>query len=59
MLVCPNKTPVSIDQFVECNLAEVPAHAVVTRPEIREKVVAILQSQEVSKDLFSRNVFFF
>lgn len=46
MLVCPNKTPVSIDQFVECNLAEVPAHAVVTRPEIREKVVAILQSQE-------------
>lgn len=59
MLVCPNKSPMPVDQFAECHLAQVPAHAVVTRPEFHERVVAVLQSQEVSKDLFSRNFFFF
>lgn len=59
MLLCPNKNPVPVDQFAECHLAQVPAHAVVTRPEFHERVVTVLQSQEVSKDLFSRNFFFF
>ncbi|XP_075877481.1 transferrin-a [Nelusetta ayraudi] len=46
MLVCPNKNPMPVDQFAECHLAQVPAHAVVTRPEFQERVVAVLQSQE-------------
>lgn len=51
MLVCPNmKMAVPISRFADCNLAKVPAHAVVTRPEIRNRVVNILQSQEVSEN---------
>lgn len=58
-LVCPTQeTSVPIDRFAECNLAHVPAHAVVTRPEIRSKVIQILKSQEVSKNVFSRCLFF-
>lgn len=60
-LVCPGKDPVAVDEFASCHLALVPAHAVVTRPETRDKVVQILQAQQVSKDLLSllRFGFFF
>lgn len=59
MLVCPNKEPMAVSQFSECNLAKVPAHAVVTRPETHNHVVAFLESQEVSKDLISFFLFLF
>lgn len=55
-LVCPGKDPVAVNEFASCNLAVVPAHAVVTRPETRDNVVRILQVQQVSKDLLK---FFF
>lgn len=52
-LICPSKTHrVPVTDFASCNLAKVPAHAVVTRPEIRKKVVDILDVQQVSLDFF-------
>ncbi|XP_034038712.1 transferrin-a [Thalassophryne amazonica] len=45
-LICPGKHAVGVNEFASCNLAKVPAHAVVTRPEIHDKVVNILQKQE-------------
>uniref|UniRef100_UPI003AB0B1DA serotransferrin-like n=1 Tax=Centroberyx gerrardi TaxID=166262 RepID=UPI003AB0B1DA len=45
-LICPGKGPVAITEYVSCNLAKVPAHAVVTRPETRSEVVRILQDQQ-------------
>lgn len=48
----------AVDQFASCNLALVPAHAVVTRPETRDKVVSILQAQQVSKDLLEVFLYF-
>ncbi|KAM9789615.1 transferrin-a [Neosynchiropus ocellatus] len=47
-LICPGKGPVPITDYVSCNLASVPAHAVVTRPEIRQRVVDVLQDQQDS-----------
>ncbi|KAL7850875.1 hypothetical protein AOLI_G00212310 [Acnodon oligacanthus] len=45
MLICPGgSAPVS--EYARCNLAKVPAHAVVTRPESRSDVVAILKEQQ-------------
>lgn len=46
-LICPAKGPVEISDYATCNLAKVPAHAVVTRPESHSKVVRILQEQQV------------
>ncbi|XP_036412088.1 serotransferrin-2-like [Colossoma macropomum] len=44
-LICPGgSAPVS--DFVRCNLGMVPAHAVVTRPESRGEVVAVLKRQQ-------------
>ncbi|XP_037386923.1 serotransferrin-2-like [Pygocentrus nattereri] len=44
-LICPGgSAPVS--DFVKCHLAMVPADAVVTRPESRSDVVAILKEQQ-------------
>ncbi|XP_005912845.1 transferrin-a [Haplochromis burtoni] len=45
-LICPGKGPVEISEYATCNLAQVPAHAVVTRPESHSKVVRILQEQQ-------------
>ncbi|XP_028282726.1 transferrin-a [Parambassis ranga] len=46
-LICPgSSSPVPIDQYLTCHLAKVPAHSVVTRPEIRSKVISILQDQQ-------------
>uniref|UniRef100_A0A673BIN6 Serotransferrin n=1 Tax=Sphaeramia orbicularis TaxID=375764 RepID=A0A673BIN6_9TELE len=36
-LICPGKGPVPITDFASCNLARVPAHAVMARPESRSK----------------------
>ncbi|KAF3699356.1 Serotransferrin Precursor [Channa argus] len=45
-LICPGKGPVEVSAFASCNLAAVPAHAVVTRPESRQEVVRILKEQQ-------------
>nr|AAP94279.1 transferrin [Pagrus major] len=45
-LICPNKSPVPVSDYLSCNLALVPAHAVVTRPESHGDVVRILQDQQ-------------
>uniref|UniRef100_A0A3B5M6S9 Serotransferrin n=1 Tax=Xiphophorus couchianus TaxID=32473 RepID=A0A3B5M6S9_9TELE len=45
-LICPGKDPVPVGGFASCHLAVVPAHAVVTRPDVRDKVVRILQDQQ-------------
>lgn len=47
-LICPGKDPMPLSEYMSCHLAKVPAHAVVTRPEIRDNVVRILQDQQVS-----------
>lgn len=49
-LICPGKGPVPISDYLNCNLAKVPAHAVVTRPESRTDVIRILQDQQVISD---------
>ncbi|KAK5889043.1 hypothetical protein CesoFtcFv8_015082 [Champsocephalus esox] len=46
-LICPGQAAgVEISEYAKCNLAAVPAHAVVTRPETRDKVVKILDEQQ-------------
>lgn len=52
-LICPGQTdPVEVDDYLSCNLAKVPAHAVVTRPERRKEVISILNNQQVSNAIF-------
>ncbi|CAL9688686.1 unnamed protein product [Knipowitschia caucasica] len=52
-LICPGKdSPVPISDYESCNLALVPAHAIVTRPEKRSEVVRVLLEQQ---DKFGRN----
>ncbi|XP_048844560.1 serotransferrin-1-like [Brienomyrus brachyistius] len=47
-LLCPSgpKETLPLSEFKNCHLAEVPAHAVVTRPERRQDVVSILNDQQ-------------
>ncbi|KAJ0058801.1 hypothetical protein NL108_000503, partial [Boleophthalmus pectinirostris] len=45
-LICPGKDPMPISDYEQCHLAKVPAHAVVTRPEMRTKVVKTLVDQQ-------------
>ncbi|KAI4809940.1 hypothetical protein KUCAC02_018795 [Chaenocephalus aceratus] len=46
-LICPGQAAgVEISEYATCNLAAVPAHAVVTRPETHDKVVKILHEQQ-------------
>ncbi|GAA6234478.1 serotransferrin-like [Lates japonicus] len=45
-LICPGMGPVPVTDYLSCNLAKVPAHAVVTRPESRAEVITILQDQQ-------------
>ncbi|XP_066508637.1 serotransferrin-1-like [Hoplias malabaricus] len=47
-LICPTgPAPVAVSDYKNCNWAEVPAHAVVTRPESRSEVVTVLKEQQV------------
>nr|CAL92188.1 transferrin [Trematomus bernacchii] len=47
LLICPGQpAPVEISEYALCNLAAVPAHAVVTRPGTHGKVVQILKQQQ-------------
>uniref|UniRef100_G3PK34 Serotransferrin n=1 Tax=Gasterosteus aculeatus aculeatus TaxID=481459 RepID=G3PK34_GASAC len=45
-LICPGKGPMAVEDYASCHLAIVPAHAVVTRPEIRNDVVRILLAEQ-------------
>ncbi|KAK7945631.1 hypothetical protein WMY93_001359 [Mugilogobius chulae] len=46
-LICPgNSNSVPINNYESCNLALVPAHAVITRPEIQREVVRVLMDQQ-------------
>ncbi|XP_053565774.1 serotransferrin-B [Bombina bombina] len=45
-LLCLNGGRKPVDKYKECHLAEVPAHAVVTRPEKRKEVVNIITNQQ-------------
>ncbi|KAM3866229.1 transferrin-a [Diretmus argenteus] len=45
-LICPGKGPVAITEYESCNLALVPAHAVVTRKSTRNEVVRTLLDQQ-------------
>ncbi|XP_034470003.1 transferrin-a [Hippoglossus hippoglossus] len=45
-LICPGKGPVPVTEFLDCHLAKVAAHAVVTRSEIRTKVADFLKHQQ-------------
>ncbi|XP_033948036.1 serotransferrin-1-like [Pseudochaenichthys georgianus] len=46
-LICPGQPAgVEISEYATCNLAAVPANAVVTRPETHDKVVKILHEQQ-------------
>ncbi|CAN9503436.1 unnamed protein product [Ophioblennius macclurei] len=45
-LICPGKVPMPISEYASCNLALVPAHAVVTRPESRDSVINVLRDQQ-------------
>ncbi|XP_035279004.1 transferrin-a isoform X2 [Anguilla anguilla] len=53
-LLCLDNTRAPVSDYVKCHLAKVPAHAVVTRPEMRDQVVAVLKDQE---SLFGINGF--
>ncbi|XP_070775056.1 transferrin-a [Enoplosus armatus] len=46
-LICPGKNPVPVTDYISCNLALVPAHAVVTRPDLTHgEVIRVLQDQQ-------------
>ncbi|KAI1882658.1 hypothetical protein AGOR_G00237150 [Albula goreensis] len=41
-----SKPTAPVSEYLTCHLAKVPAHAVVTRPEIQPQVVAVLEDQQ-------------
>ncbi|XP_059200279.1 transferrin-a [Centropristis striata] len=45
-LICPGKDRVPISEYASCHLAQVPAHAVVTRPDKYNDVVSVLLDQQ-------------
>lgn len=48
-LICPQlKERVKYNEFAKCNLATVPAHAVITREDARTDVVNVLKQAQVS-----------
>ncbi|XP_068136537.1 serotransferrin-B-like isoform X2 [Hyperolius riggenbachi] len=51
-LLCPDGSRSSVSEYKACNLAEVPAHAVVTRPDKRNTVLRIVTKQQ---ELFGSN----
>ena len=57
-LICPGgSAPVPVSDYTKCNLAKVPAHAVVTRPESHSDVVAILKEQQVNTTLTTSSIY--
>uniref|UniRef100_A0A8C1XWF0 Serotransferrin n=1 Tax=Cyprinus carpio TaxID=7962 RepID=A0A8C1XWF0_CYPCA len=50
-LICPESpdTTVKHTEFDKCNLAKVPAHAVITREDARKDVVNVLKQAQVNK----------
>ncbi|KAL1280138.1 hypothetical protein QQF64_014738 [Cirrhinus molitorella] len=53
-LICPDLPDKTVKhtEFAKCNLAKVPAHAVVTREDARTDVVNVLTQARASPDLF-------
>ncbi|XP_075056943.1 serotransferrin-B-like [Mixophyes fleayi] len=51
-LLCLDGSRASASDYKTCNLAEVPAHAVVSRPEKRNNVLKVVKKQQ---SLFGRN----
>lgn len=49
-LICPGSPDKTFkySEFDQCKLASVPAHAVVTREDVRDDVVSILEAAQVS-----------
>ncbi|XP_061072678.1 serotransferrin-1-like [Conger conger] len=48
-LLCPTGPPTApITKYLNCHLAKVPAHAVMTRPERREHVIVFLNEQQAN-----------
>lgn len=48
-LICPGSDKTfKFSEFAACKLATVPAHAVVTREDVRDDVVSILKEAQVS-----------
>ncbi|KAM4694830.1 serotransferrin [Discoglossus pictus] len=45
-LLCLDGTRAPVDQYKKCNLAEVPAHAVITRPDKRDAVFNVIANQQ-------------
>ncbi|KAM9440214.1 serotransferrin-2-like [Clarias gariepinus] len=45
-LICPTGSA-AITEYKNCNLAQVPAHAVVTRPEKHDDIVSFLKNQQI------------
>uniref|UniRef100_A0A673GJN7 Serotransferrin n=1 Tax=Sinocyclocheilus rhinocerous TaxID=307959 RepID=A0A673GJN7_9TELE len=54
-LICPKSPDTSVkhSDFENCNLAKVPAHAVITREDARNDVVNVLKQAQVSSLQFS------
>nr|AAL57604.1 transferrin variant A [Cyprinus carpio] len=63
-LICPESpdTTVKHNEFGKCNLAKVPAHAVITREDARNDVVNVLKQAQLNSELFKsegeRNLLF-
>uniref|UniRef100_A0A4W5REE8 Transferrin-a n=1 Tax=Hucho hucho TaxID=62062 RepID=A0A4W5REE8_9TELE len=57
-LLCQDGTTQPVSKFLECHLAKVPAHAVITRPETRKEVVSILLEQQVGVKTYSQICFY-
>ncbi|XP_078065300.1 serotransferrin-1-like [Mustelus asterias] len=45
-LLCKNGSTVAINQYANCHLARVPAHAVMTRPNMKEQVLKLLKTEQ-------------
>lgn len=55
-LLCTDGQRANVMDYRRCNLAKVPTHAVMTRPEKAEKVRQMLESQEVCSAESRRNI---
>ncbi|MGD1441010.1 hypothetical protein ACP6H9_26960, partial [Vibrio harveyi] len=51
-LICPESPDISVkhSDFEKCNLAKVPAHAVITREDARNDVVNVLKQAQINSD---------
>ncbi|XP_072113075.1 uncharacterized protein [Mobula birostris] len=46
-LLCKDGSTTSVDQFLNCHLAEAPAHAVMTRPDKRDELLKLLKHEQL------------